>query len=1096
MMAGGDRRGTGGAGDEVAVFRAAAPEVSIGRLPHTGSLLFGREREVAWLDRCWEGGACVASIVAWGGVGKSALVNAWLRGMHKDGWRGAERVYGWSFYSQGTTDRMTSADEFVSAALRWFGDEDPAAGSPWDKGERLAGFVRKTRALLVLDGVEPLQWGPGAEEGKIKDPALQALVRALGTQNKGLCVISSRLCVTDVEDYGEMSPRLDLEHLSAEAGAQVLVARGTRGTDKELREAAEEYGGHGLALTLLGSYLEEACEGDIRRRHEIGPLEGDERLGEHARRVMAAYEQWFEGGPEIPILRMLGLFDRSAAEEEIAALTSLPAIMELTDALERIGMRKWNKAIAKLRRVGLLAPGRAGDEDKTLDAHPLVREHFGDRVRREYPEAWREGHRRLYEHLKKKAKRFPETIEEMVPLYSAVVHGCLAGRYEEALREVFWSRIKRGEVAFNSRFLGAFGSEVAMLSAFFDPPWEHLAAKLNEPGRAYVLNAAGFALRALGRLSEAAQLIRMGLELRVSQNDWRNSATSAINLSEISQVRGDLEEALAYARRSVECADKGAGAHVQDMARSTVADALLALGRQVEAVAHFKEARHMRGERVQETQLASSAFGWTDEFSYFDFLMDQAEDADVLKRIPRTLNQRQEKYSLLLDVALHHISLGRAHLLAIRRGNGGNLAQTAVHLKEALEGLRRAGPLEFIPLGLLARADLHTHTGDHVRARTDLDEALTLATRCGFRLHEADTHLAYARLHLAESNPAEARASLARARDVIQKTGYHRRDEELARLEATAANLPESPPPPTPPPITAPAPTAAEQGPAPMPPIDPARAPQQAPIDFLIFAPLEEERDALLSKLPGHRRLDSDGADVHVYFEAEIATRRQDKAVYRVLVTSPGGMGPIHAAVTASAVTVRWQPEHVIVVGIAGGLRGEVSLGDVMVARSVADYTVGKVEEDGSREERWEQYPADASLLHFANAFRTGWEDLVAEPRPEGAEKPARHAGVIASGGDVIASRELIAAYRKDMPKLIGVEMEGGGAAAALHSQRTRPRFLMIRGVSDLADGEGNASMKKRWRACAGDVAAAYAIGLLREGPVPAREGSTTPNPR
>lgn len=256
-------------------------------------------------------------------------------------------------------------------------------------------------------------------------------------------------------------------------------------------------------------------------------------------------------------------------------------------------------------------------------------------------------------------------------------------------------------------------------------------------------------------------------------------------------------------------------------------------------------------------------------------------------------------------------------------------------------------------------------------------------------------------------------------------------------------------------------------------------------VDFLLFAPLEEERDAVLSKLPGHRQLDGDGKDVHVYFEAEIETRRADKAVYRIVVVSPTGMGPVQAAITATAIAARWQPQHVIVVGIAGGLKDEVSLGDVMVARSVADYSVGKVHEDGSREERWEQYPADAVLLQQVNAFRDGWSDLVTESRPTGKDQPRRHVGVIATGGDVIASKEVITAYRKDMPKLIGVEMEGGGVAAALHSAMNRPRFLMVRGVSDLADGKGNAAMKKRWRAYARDVAAAYVIGLLRKGPVP-----------
>jgi hypothetical protein len=152
-----------------------APQVSIARLPATSRELFGREKELAWLDACWEKGVRVASIVAFGGVGKSALVNAWLARMDGDEWRGAERVYGWSFYSQGT-DRLTSSDEFVDAALRWFGDKEPEKGSAWDKGERLAALVRRERTLLILDGLEPLQWGPVpgiVEEGPTR-PTLTA----------------------------------------------------------------------------------------------------------------------------------------------------------------------------------------------------------------------------------------------------------------------------------------------------------------------------------------------------------------------------------------------------------------------------------------------------------------------------------------------------------------------------------------------------------------------------------------------------------------------------------------------------------------------------------------------------------------------------------------------------------------------------------------------------------------------------------------------------------------------------------------------------------------------------------------------------------
>ena len=68
--------------------------------------------------------------------------------------------------------------------------------------------------------------------------------------------------------------------------------------------------------------------------------------------------------------------------------------------------------------------------------------------------------------------------------------------------------------------------------------------------------------------------------------------------------------------------------------------------------------------------------------------------------------------------------------------------------------------------------------------------------------------------------------------------------------------------------------------------------------------------------------------------------------------------------------------------------------------------------------------------------------------------------------------------------------MEGSAVAAALHETIERTPFLMVRGVSDLADAPGNAAMKAKWRTFACTTAAAYAVGLLRDGPVPAAAGN------
>jgi tetratricopeptide (TPR) repeat protein len=627
--------------------------------------------------------------------------------------------------------------------------------------------------------VEPLQWGPGIQEGKLKDPALQALVKELGAQNKGLCLITSRIALTDLDGLGGDKVRAkDLGSLSPEAGAQLLNARGANGTNEELLQASTEYKGHSLALMLLGGYIRKRHKGDIRQRAHIPVLEGPP-----AQRMMGIYERWFAGKPEIAVLRLLGLFDRPAPEDEIAALRAMPYIPGLTTFLKGLKRGAWNEAVTTLQDVGLLAP--ASDQDDRLDAHPLVREHFGEQLRQKLPEAWREGHRRLYVYLKAKAEPLPETIEEMAPLYAAVVHGCLAGKHADALFEVYSDRIQRGDERFNAKMLGAFGSVVVIISAFFDPPWERLAPGLGAPAQAFVLHTAGFALRALGRLPEAAKLMQLSLKHFIDQDDWTSAAISASNLSESLQTLGHLSEALARARKSVELSEPSGDAERPMVNRTTLAAALLAMGLLDEAAAQIEEAERLQKEMDPAYPLLYSLWG----FRYCDLLFAQGRDTEARARATQTLEWGAKWNLDVLSSALDHLSLGRAHLLAVQRGTAGDLAHAAYHIQQAIDGLRRAGTQHYLPLGLLARAALHTHTRDFPAARHDLDETLTLATRCSFRLHETDTHLGYARLALAEGDPTPALLCLAKARSIIDATGYHRRDGELTTLEAEATTM-------------------------------------------------------------------------------------------------------------------------------------------------------------------------------------------------------------------------------------------------------------------------------------------------------------------
>ena len=129
----------------------------------------------------------------------------------------------------------------------------------------------------------------------------------------------------------------------------------------------------------------------------------------------------------------------------------------------------------------------------------------------------------------------------------------------------------------------------------------------------------------------------------------------------------------------------------------------------------------------------------------------------------------------------------------------------------ALNKLRLANSAQYLPLALLPNAWMHVLAGEWDMSVQRLDEAFALATRGGnsdadwqggMRLHLIDTLLH--RVFLfgipqseGKNQNAESKTpklypwpdrtpeqDLAEAAHLIQVTGYHRRDEELADLQA------------------------------------------------------------------------------------------------------------------------------------------------------------------------------------------------------------------------------------------------------------------------------------------------------------------------
>lgn len=791
---------------------AAAPEpprVAADGLPRTGKCTFGRDGEIGVLESArLDPAVNIVAITGMGGSGKSALVVRWFGRLAKDGYPGYRRVYTWSAGRHSNPNPAMLAHQFIEETLRWFGDDDPQAGTPLEMGRRLARLVQDEANLLVLDGLEVFQQATGEGEGRLKDPAVEAFLVNLASGNPGLCVVTSMLSLTDLEPFDGTTVRcIALGGLSSRTGAQLLKDLKVKGPSEELEAASREYGGHCLALTLLGNYLAQLCGGDVYRRREIDLLRSGESDGAHAERVIRAYEHALGQGAELAVLRVLGLFDRPASAAEVQDLRARPAIPGLTDqpprsvswlrgrsmgwlarrlcgpgilSLDPLCDAEWGGAVARLRRLGILA--REDEHDPgLLDAHPLIRNHFGERLRMQDHAAWRAGHSRLFGYLLETSEDRPATTDAMARVYAALYHGCRAGRYGEAL-QVYRERIQRGTDRFSLHRLGESGPGLLAMRQFCKPGGYDPVDELGAADRAFILAEAARYLRARGRLRESADAFRASLGLSASLGRWDEAARRAGNLSQALMWLGRLEEAEAQAVEGQRLADRHGDAELRMSSRTDVAEALHQRGRLDEADRLFREAISIQEARQPDLPLLNGVEG----VRYLDLLLTLGRSGDAESHLARLARLRQARGMLpgdsLLVAALDDLLRGRTHLALAVGEDAEELLRIGILFDHAVEGLRRAGTFHHLPRGLFARADLHRRRGDARRAEEDLAEARFVAERGEMQLHLADYWLAKARLERDLGHERELKESLDEAKKLIEGIGYRRRSQELEEL--------------------------------------------------------------------------------------------------------------------------------------------------------------------------------------------------------------------------------------------------------------------------------------------------------------------------
>jgi nucleoside phosphorylase/tetratricopeptide (TPR) repeat protein len=224
--------------------------------------------------------------------------------------------------------------------------------------------------------------------------------------------------------------------------------------------------------------------------------------------------------------------------------------------------------------------------------------------------------------------------------------------------------------------------------------------------------------------------------------------------------------------------------------------------------------------------------------------------------------------------------------------------------------------------------------------------------------------------------------------------------------------------------------------------------------DLVVLTVLPEEYAAVLSCLrdPGPVRGNAAMPNSYAWRVGMIDTSHFD-AAFRVVV----GMGTpttTFGALAASQAIALFDPRYIAFVGVAGGFdRDGQRHGDVVVSSVVTAYEYGKVDTGGFAPRANFTYRCNEALVRATDAATaTGaqwWNDA---DNPGG--PPRARTGMIASGDKVVDDPDdaFFTAVGAMWPKLLAVEMEGAGVAAAVHEVQGQRAvgFMLVRGISDM----------------------------------------------
>ncbi|MGV3601305.1 MAG: 5'-methylthioadenosine/adenosylhomocysteine nucleosidase [Dyadobacter fermentans] len=197
----------------------------------------------------------------------------------------------------------------------------------------------------------------------------------------------------------------------------------------------------------------------------------------------------------------------------------------------------------------------------------------------------------------------------------------------------------------------------------------------------------------------------------------------------------------------------------------------------------------------------------------------------------------------------------------------------------------------------------------------------------------------------------------------------------------------------------------------------------------------------------------------------------------RRVVLAETGVGKVNAAITTVLMIEHFKPREIVFSGIAGGIDPALAPGDLVIGTHVAYHDFGQIDDSGmhywatknpfTQKENPLQFHCDSALVGKAVQASKNLQ-LAKVERDNGSFVPAIKKGIIVTGDVFVSSEKTTRRLFNDL-HAAATEMEGAAIAQTCYQQNTP--FLIIRSLSDKADGKAGKDMDRFYNVAAQNAA-------------------------